>query len=119
MMHFYLALVYERTSRSTEAMAEFQDALRLDPNHFPANLLLGRMLLTQQRAKDALPFLRQATKLRPDSIDAHGFLADVYAELGQQENSRREAMEAERLRSQGGSRLGTPTDDLGGVAKQR
>ena len=44
MMHFYLALVYQRTSRGTEALTEFQDALRFDPDHFPANLLLGRQL---------------------------------------------------------------------------
>jgi arylsulfatase A-like enzyme/Tfp pilus assembly protein PilF len=76
MMHFYLALVYERTSRASEAMKEFQSALRLDPRHFPANLLLGRLFITQQKPTDALPYLRKAAKLRPDSIDAHRFLAD-------------------------------------------
>lgn len=119
MMHFYLALVYQRTSRMDEATREFQSALRVDPKNFPANLLLGRLFIIQQRATDALPYLREAAKLRPDSIDAHRFLADVYAELGQQENSRREITEADRLRSQGGSRLGTPTDDPGGIVKQR
>ena len=119
MMHFYLALVYQRTSRADDTTREFQSALRLDPNNFPANLLLGRLLVTQRKATDALPYLRRATKLRPDSIDAHRFLADVYSDLGQQENFHRELTEVERLRSQGGSRLGTPTDDPGGVAKQR
>ena len=118
MMHFYLALVYQRTSRMDEATKEFQSALRLDPNNFPANLLLGRLFVMQQRAADALPYLRKAVKRRPDSIDAHRFLADVYAELGQQENSSRELTEAERLRLQGGSRLGTSTDNPGGLAKQ-
>ena len=118
MMHFYLALVYQRTSRMDEATKEFQSALRLDPNNFPANLLLGRLFVMQQRAADALPYLRKAVKQRPDSIDAHRFLADVYAELGQQENSSRELTEAERLRLQGGSRLGTSTDNPGGLAKQ-
>ena len=119
MMHFYLALVYERTSRNTEAMAEFQSALRLDPNQFPANLLLGRMFVMQQKATDALPYLRRAIKLRPDSIDAHRFLSEAYGQLGQQANARRELAEAERIRSQGGSRLGTPLDDSGeGVKRQ-
>jgi len=118
MMHFYLALVYQRTSRMDEATKEFQNALRLDPNNFPANLLLGRLFVMQQRAAAALPYLRKAVKQRPDSIDAHRFLADVYAELGQQENSSRELTEAERLRLQGGSRLGTSTDNPGGLAKQ-
>jgi len=119
MMHFYLALVYERTSRSTEALAEFQSALHLDPNHFPANLLLGRMFVTQQKATDALPYLLKAVKLRPDAIDPHRFLADAYTQLGQEANASRELAEAERIRSQGGSRLGTPLDDSGGEVKRR
>src|SRR5437773_3280732 len=41
MMHFYLALVYQRTSRMDDAMKEFQSALHVNPNNFPANLLLG------------------------------------------------------------------------------
>jgi len=119
MMHFYLALVYQRTSRMDDASKEFQSALRLDPNNFPANLLMGRQLVIQRRAADALPYLRKAAKLRPDSIDAHRFLADVYSALGQQENFRHELAKAERLRSQGGSRLGTPAEDPGAVANQR
>lgn len=111
-MHFYLALVYERISRIPGAEHEFQNAVRLDPNNFGANLLLGRLFIMQQKAPQALPYLRKATKLRPGSIDAHLFLSNVYAELGQESNARRELDEAERLRSQGGSRLGAPTKDL-------
>lgn len=118
MMHFYLAFVYERTARVPEAAKEFQSALRLDADNFPANLLLGRLFIVQQRAAEALPYLRKAAKLRPDSMDAHGFLSDAYRGLGQEANARRELAEAERIRSQGGSRLGTPTEDPGGVAKR-
>ena len=110
MMHFYLALVYERTSRSTEAMAEFQSALRLDPNNFPASLLLGRMLVVQQKAADALPYLQKAAKLHPDAIDPHRILADAYTQLGQPNKANGELAEAERIRARGGSRLGTSTE---------
>ena len=116
MMHFYLALVNEKISRLPEATSEFERALRIDPENFPANLLLGRLLIVQQRAKDALPFLTKAAKLRPDSIDVHRFLSDVYRELGQEANAQRELAEAERIRLQGGSRLGTPRE--GSAARQ-
>jgi arylsulfatase A-like enzyme/Flp pilus assembly protein TadD len=106
MMHFYLALVYQRTARNDEAAAEFKDALHVDPQNFPANLLLGRMYLKQQKAADALPLLQKAASLRPDAIDPHRLLADAYAQLGQEENASRELSEAERIQSQGGSRLG-------------
>jgi choline-sulfatase len=111
MMHFYLALVYQRNSRIPDALNEFQRSVHLDPNNFPANLLLGRLLIEQQRAADALPLLRKACKLRPDSIDAHAFLGNAYKVLGQEAKARTELAEAERLRSQGGSRLGTPKED--------
>jgi choline-sulfatase len=118
MMHFYLALVYQRTSLIPEATTEFMNALHIDPDNFPANLLLGRLLLMQQRATNALPYLTKAAKLRPDSIDVHRFLSDVYRELDQPENADRELAEAERIQSEGGSRLGTPTDDSAGQKRR-
>jgi predicted Zn-dependent protease len=113
MMHFYLALVYQRTARVPDAKNEFQSALKLDPNNFPANLLLGRLFVVEEKPAAALPFLLKAAKLRPDAIDAHRFLAQVYGQLGKQDTASRELKEAERIRSQGGSRLGTPTEDEG------
>ena len=110
MMHFYLALVYQQTSRNEEALAEFKDALRWDPKNFPANLLLGRMYIKQQKAADALPLLQRAATLRPDAIDPHRLMADAYAQLGREENARRELSEAERIQAQGGSRLGTEVE---------
>jgi tetratricopeptide (TPR) repeat protein len=111
MMHFYLALVYQQTSRNDEALAEFKDALRWDPKNFPANLLLGRMYIKQQKAEDAIPLLQKAATLRPDAIDPHRLLADAYTQLGREESAGRELSEAERIQANGGSRLGTPPDD--------
>jgi len=79
-------------------MKEFHNTLQLDPNHFRANLLLGRLYGMQQQAAGALPFLRKAAKLQPDSAEAHLFLANAYLELGQQAAARRERAEADRLR---------------------
>ncbi len=111
MMHFYLALVYQQTSRNDEALAEFTDALRRDPKNFPANLLLGRMYIKQQKAAAALPLLQKAATLRPDAIDPHRLLADAYTQLGREANASRELSEAERIQAQGGSRLGTQVED--------
>jgi len=107
MMHFYLALVYQQTSRDDDALAQFKDALRWDPQNFPANLLLGRMYIKQQKAAEAIPLLRKAAALRPDAIDPHRLLADAYSQLGDEDSASRERSEAGRVQSQGGSRLGT------------
>jgi len=111
MMHFYLALVYQQTSRNDEALAEFKDALRWDPKNFPANLLLGRMYIKQQKAADAVPLLQKAATLHPDAIDPHRLLAEAYTQLGREENARRELAEAQRIQASGGSRLGTQPED--------
>jgi tetratricopeptide (TPR) repeat protein len=111
MMHFYLAMVYQQTSRNDEALAEFKDTLRWDPKNFPANLLLGRMYIKQQKAKEAIPLLQKAAALRPDAIDPHRLLADAYSQLGQEESARRELSQAEHIQANGGSRLGTPPED--------
>jgi arylsulfatase A-like enzyme/Tfp pilus assembly protein PilF len=110
MMHFYLALVYQRTSRNDEAQEQFMQALRLDPQNFAANLLLGRMYVLQQKASDGIPLLQKAASLRADAVDPHRILADAYAQLGEEVNSDREHAEAERIQAAGGSRLGTPNE---------
>jgi Flp pilus assembly protein TadD len=51
----------------------------------------------QNRPSEALPYLPKAAKLQPKSPDAHKFLGNVYTELGQEENARRERAEADRL----------------------
>jgi predicted Zn-dependent protease len=89
------------------------------PGISPPTSFSAGCLSPNKSQPDALPYLRKAAKLRPDSIDAHRFLADVYAQLGQPVNGRRELAEAERLRSQGASRLGSPTEYVGGDRKQR
>jgi arylsulfatase A-like enzyme/Tfp pilus assembly protein PilF len=111
MMHFYLALVYQQTSRNEEALAEFKDALHWDPKNFPANLLLGRMYIKEQKAEEAIPLLQKAAALRTDAIDPHRLLADAYRQLGREESASRELSEAERIQTNGGSRLGTPPED--------
>jgi choline-sulfatase len=96
-MRFYLGMVYDELGRPQEAAAALQHALQINPDHYRANLLLGRLLGMQNRPNDALPYLQRAVKLQPKSPDGHKFLGNVYTELGQEENARREQAEANRL----------------------
>jgi len=96
-MQFYLGMVYDELGRAMEAASSLQRALQINPDHYRANLLLGRILGMQNRPNEALPYLQRAVKLQPKSPDAHKFLGNVYTELGQEENARREQMEANRL----------------------
>jgi Tfp pilus assembly protein PilF len=59
--------------------------------------MFGRLLGMHDDALAALPYLRKAVKLQPQLPDAHKFLANVYTELGEEENARHERAEAQRL----------------------
>lgn len=96
-LHFFLAFAYDNLGRGADAEKAYRDTLKINPNHFRANLFMGRLLGMQNNASAALPFLQKAAKMQPQSPDAHAFLANVYLELGQTENARREQAEAQRL----------------------
>jgi tetratricopeptide (TPR) repeat protein len=98
---FSLAAVYARIDRVPEALNHLDVTLQLDPDHYRANLLRGRILSLEGDAAGALPNLEKATHVEPKSAEAHQFLAEAYAKLGQQENAAREHAEAEQLKPSG------------------
>jgi len=96
-LHFFLGFAYDNLERPADAEKVYREDLKINPNHFKANLFLGRLLGMQNNSAAALPYLQKAAKVQPQSPDAHAFLANVYGDLGQTENARREQAEAERL----------------------
>jgi Tfp pilus assembly protein PilF len=96
-MYFDLATAYEHLGRVPDAIKSYQTALQLNPNQYRANLMFGRLLGMREDPQAALPYSQKAVQLQPQSPDAHKFLANVYTELGQEENARRERAEAQRL----------------------
>jgi Flp pilus assembly protein TadD len=61
--------------------------------------MFGRLLGMHGNPRAAVPYLLTAAKLQPRLPDAHKFLANVYIELGEEEDARREHAEAERLKA--------------------
>jgi tetratricopeptide (TPR) repeat protein len=100
--HFSLAAVYARIDRVPEAMKELDIALGSDPDHYRANLLRGRILSLENNPEEALPNLERAVKVQPTSVEAHLFLADVYAQLGRQQDAESQRAEAYRLKGSAG-----------------
>jgi predicted Zn-dependent protease len=94
-LHFYLGAVYARLKRVPEATREFETTLRLDPNHYQANLVFGHMLVLEREPRAALPKLQKAAKLQPESGEPHRYLADAYAQMGQEASARKERALAE------------------------
>ena len=59
MMHFYLALVYQQTSRNEEALAEFRARATLGSEEFSRQSLVGAYVLKQQKVAEAIPLCRR------------------------------------------------------------
>jgi arylsulfatase A-like enzyme/Flp pilus assembly protein TadD len=74
---YSLGSVYARIDRVPDALVELRAALALEPRHFRANLLLGRLLTLRGDAAHAVPYLRTALEIQPASADAKQFLADA------------------------------------------
>lgn len=98
-LHFYAGAVHLRLKHIPEATAEFENSLKIEPDHFLANLKYGEMLFREGDAAAALPKLTRAAKVDPKSAEAHAFLADVYQQLGQPQNASRERAKAAQLKS--------------------
>jgi arylsulfatase A-like enzyme/Flp pilus assembly protein TadD len=98
---YSMASIYARTGKPEEAAKNLLLVLHDEPDHYRANLLLGRMLFLNGTFAEALPYLEKAAQVEPKSVEAHQFLAEAYASLGQEENAARERAVAEQLKSPG------------------
>ena len=80
--HLGLGTVYAETEPADleRAIAEFRDALRLDPTKDEARLALGRALISQQKYLNALAPLREYTEHEPR--DSQGYYAAGLAYQG-------------------------------------
>jgi arylsulfatase A-like enzyme len=95
---YSLASVYARTQHVPEAVELLLTVLQFNPQHFRANLLLGRILTLQHRPGEALPYLKQAASSEPDNFEPHAFLADALDELGESQGAIVERARAESLK---------------------
>jgi predicted Zn-dependent protease len=69
--------VYARIDRVDDALGELHAAIALEPRHFRANLLVGRILTLRGNKASAVPYLRTAVSIDPSSAEAKQFLADA------------------------------------------
>ena len=87
--HYQLGNTYYRQGNAKEAVDQLQAALRINPNHLKARLLLGETLLEQGALDEAVAHLEEA--LRHDEADARYSL--IRALLAQGEEAQREGRE--------------------------
>ena len=74
-------------SSPEEAIAAFQDALKLNPNNAEAHLSLGKTEMNSGRLDAAITDLNEALRLNPDNNQARRLLSQVYARSGDKEHA--------------------------------
>ncbi len=73
-MHYELGIVYRDAKRHTEAIAEFQQAIDLDPNFVAAHISLGEVYLEMGRLDEAENAANAALKIDANSQPARQLL---------------------------------------------
>ena len=81
-VHNNLGIVYQQRGRHREAVAQFREAIRLDPAYAAPRVLLGASLLALDRVGESITQLEQAVKLLPMEPLARSQLARAYERAG-------------------------------------
>jgi tetratricopeptide (TPR) repeat protein len=97
--HFALGTVYAQQGKSpsSDAIAEYREAVRLDPNLAAATLALGRALLEQKNYSDALPVLQEHIEHQPKDAQGYHFEALALEGLDQWDKGGEALLKAARL----------------------
>jgi uncharacterized membrane protein len=72
----------EGEGRRQEAIAEFEEGLRVDPNHLKSRVWLGYVMM-DTRPLEAIEHYRAALRIDPGSVDALNGLATLFARRGE------------------------------------
>jgi tetratricopeptide (TPR) repeat protein len=86
----FRGITLAQLGKMTEAAAEYQEAIRLDPKYEAAYRNFGFLLWTQRRIDQARATLTHAVALSPDDSFAHYYLGRVHLDARQYEDAFRE-----------------------------
>ena len=96
-IHNNLGIVYDTTGRYGEAIAEYREALELDPDYIEAHNNLAVIYDRMGRNEKAIGELKKVLGLNPGYIEGHSNLAHVYTGKGRYSEAIFELKEALRL----------------------
>ena len=91
--HASRGLALSLRERYSEAMAEFDQAIALDPNLFEGHYFYARVCFTQGKLDEAARHFQRAAEIKPDDYQALLVLTGVHRSLGREQEMRKAARE--------------------------
>jgi tetratricopeptide (TPR) repeat protein len=86
------ATLSQESTPSASAVAEseksLRDAVERQPENFEANQRLGKLLLSESRSSEAIPYLQRASRVRAGDYENTCLLARAYTELAKYDDAR-------------------------------
>jgi tetratricopeptide (TPR) repeat protein len=95
--HLNLGAALQDQKQLSQALVQYQEALRLDPTRHEAYNNIGRILSDQGKPQAALDYCRESARLNPKSPFSHNNLGLILMELGRFDEAMDQFSEAAQL----------------------
>jgi tetratricopeptide (TPR) repeat protein len=93
LISYFQGLALDRAARPADAIAAFQDAIRLNPGSSEAHLGLGKTELLVGRNNEAIAALLKCLQLSPGNVQARRLLIQAYRRAGDTQAAARYSQE--------------------------
>jgi tetratricopeptide (TPR) repeat protein len=93
-MHTIVGFELMKQNRAREALAEFSETLRLEPDNADAHKYVGLIMSRERRHVEAEAHLRKALEAEPDSYLIRYYLGGTLLNLGKRDEALRYLQEA-------------------------
>lgn len=87
LISYFRGLAFDRSGKPAEALAAFQEAVRLDSHSAEAHLNLGRTASALGHVNEAIAELQEALRLNPGDKQATRLLSQAYRRAGDPKNA--------------------------------
>lgn len=98
MAHNNLGICLRQEGKPDEAIAQFEEVLRLDPEKAEAHYNLGMALMQKGKVEDAISQYRRALQLDPKYLDACVNLGDALLQAGKVDDAEAQYVAALKMR---------------------